>query len=81
MSNDESVAVIVNRIHELITEGYVDNDLEPLKCRYCDSTDLEDCNYSYLDGVLLQEYDCKCEKCGKLLGHWAFGCWEICFGG
>lgn len=58
--------------------GYIDKDGEPLKCYYCKSTDLEECNHDYLDetyhGTVL-EFDCRCKKCGKITGHWAYGHW------
>ena len=57
--------------------GYIDKDGTPLKCT-CGCEDLEDCNEDYLDGLgsIRLEYDCRCKKCGKILGHWAYGYWE-----
>ena len=79
--------IIIDKWHDLkyrfrdwlaIKRGYIDKDHEPLKCT-CGSTDLEECNQDYLNpgyrGTIL-EYDCRCKKCGKLLGHWAYGYWQ-----
>ena len=61
-----------------IKRGYIDTDHEPLKCT-CGSIDLEECNQDYLNpgyrGNIL-EFDCRCKKCGKILGHWAYGYWQ-----
>lgn len=61
-----------------IKRGYIGADHEPLKCT-CGSTDLEECNQDYLNAPYkntVLEFDCKCKKCGKLLGHWAYGNWQ-----
>ena len=55
--------------------GYIDKDLEPLKCA-CGRKELEDCNKAYVDNILV-EFDCRCKKCGKILNHWAYGHWDI----
>lgn len=58
--------------------GYISDDYEPLKCP-CGSTELEDTNKDYLNECYrntVLEYDCVCSKCGKLLGHWAYGHWD-----
>lgn len=61
-----------------IKRGYIAEDHEPLKCT-CGSTDLEECNQDYLDTyyrATMLEYDCRCKKCGKILGHWTYGYWQ-----
>ena len=56
---------------------YIDNDFTPLKCT-CGCKDLDSCNEEYLDGLgsVRLKYDCKCKKCGKILGHWEYGYWH-----
>lgn len=62
----------------LISFGYYDKDFTPLRCPHCKSEELEDCNIVTLNGYgsTILEYNCKCEKCGKILNHWAYGYWE-----
>ena len=56
--------------------GYTLKDGTPIKCSYCKSKDLEDCNYEYLETYIC-EHDCRCKNCGKVLGHWNYGYWEL----
>lgn len=57
--------------------GYMDDDHAPIKCRWCKSKELEDCNEDWLDGRCIRlEFDCRCKKCGKILNHWAYGYWN-----
>lgn len=68
------------RIHDwiLMKRGYIANDYEPLKCT-CGCDELDDCNEDYLDTgyrSTILEYDCRCTKCEKIIGHWAYGHWQ-----
>lgn len=54
--------------------GYLE-DGTPTKCS-CGSTDLGQCNEFYDGPYILCEYDCRCNNCGKILNHWAYGHWE-----
>lgn len=57
--------------------GYIANDGQPLKCFKCKSVELEEFN-RYTEGYgLTIEYSVKCKKCGQVLGHWAYGNWEM----
>ena len=58
------------------SKGYILKDRTPIKCPYCKSTKLEDCNVYRMEYVVL-EYDTKCAKCGKVLGHWNYGHWDL----
>lgn len=58
-----------------VKRGFISNNGTPLKCHECDSIDLKDYNKLYEEHILI-EYDCKCNKCGTMLGHWAYGYWE-----
>lgn len=62
-----------------IKNGYIEPDGTPIKCIHCDSTDLEEFNEYYIDGYgsTLAEYSVRCKKCGKTVGHWAYGYWDI----
>ena len=60
----------------MIYEGYINNYLEPIKCPYCNSNDLENKN-KYYDGDWLVEYQVYCKNCGEKLGHYAYGNWEL----
>lgn len=53
-----------------IDDGYIQEDGYPLKCQFCDSTNLDwKCN--------LEEKEVKCHDCGKLVGYWAYGNWTV----
>lgn len=62
-----------------IKNGYIEPDGTPIKCIHCDSTELEEFNEYHIDGYgsTLAEYSVRCKKCGKTVGHWAYGYWEI----
>ena len=62
-----------------IKNGYIEPDGTPIKCIHCDSTDLEEFNEYYIDGYgsTLAEYSVRCKKCGRTVGHWAYGYWDI----
>ena len=55
--------------------GYQSKHGDPLKCIYCKSKNLKDCNYDYLEHYIA-EHDRICEDCGQVVGHWAYGYWE-----
>lgn len=56
--------------------GYILKNGTPIKCPYCKSSVLEDCNVDRMEYVVL-EYDTRCAKCGKVLGHWNLGHWDL----
>lgn len=63
-------------IDELIEQGYIAEDGTPLKCK-CGNTDFETKN-SYGDGNnIVEEMDIYCKECGNLVGHWAYGAWDM----
>lgn len=59
--------------------GYIEPDGTPIKCIHCDSTELEEFNEYHIDGYgsTLAEYSVRCKKCGRTVGHWAYGYWDI----
>ena len=65
----------------MIDNGYLAEDLTPIKCTKCDSTNIKDSNHQISgwnipEGVLT-EYDAICADCGEILGHWAYGSWSL----
>lgn len=56
--------------------GYILKDRTPIKCPYCKSTLLEDCNVDRMEYIVL-EYDTRCKNCGKILGRWSYGHWDL----
>lgn len=68
-------------VHYMIDNGYYADDLTPIKCTKCNSTNIKDANrqvggWNIPDGVLT-EYDAICDDCGEVLGHWAYGGWSL----
>lgn len=55
-----------------IQKGYIDNDLNPLKCEKCGCRKFKEDNYDYLEHYVC-EYDVICKCCGSIEGHWAYG--------
>lgn len=69
-------------IEEMINEGYIAKDGTPLKCWNCKGTNFTEFGHDYLDycygvGVGLLEYQLKCDECGKNVGYWVAGHWEV----
>ena len=64
-------------IQQEIKEGYrAERTLEPLKCHWCDSENLEDRNHMGEDGRI-EEYEKHCNDCDKLVGIWSYGYWQL----
>lgn len=69
-------------INHMINEGFIAEDGTPLKCIHCEEKEFTEYDHDYLDycyghGVNLLEYKLKCNKCGKNVGYWVTGRWEI----
>ena len=67
-------------VEELVDSGCIDYEGQPVKCRYCGSKKLKECNkeiggYNIPEGCLC-EYDVCCEECGEIVAHWAYGGWD-----
>jgi hypothetical protein len=63
-------------IKQQIKDGYIGENLAPLKCVHCDSTNLE--NYGHIgDHMGCTEYYVRCKDCKKQVGTWAYGMWEL----
>jgi hypothetical protein len=64
-------------IQIMIEDGYwAKEDLQPIKCVDCESKDLEDFDYDYISHMVC-EYSRRCKDCNKVLGHWAYGNWQL----
>lgn len=61
---------------QLIFDGYIKEDGEPIKCLYCDSTNLHFNYKSHIQGVAT-ECKVKCNECGNDVGYYYCGIWEI----
>ncbi|PWA11103.1 hypothetical protein DCC39_10415 [Pueribacillus theae] len=67
-------------IEQMIKDGYHSkNDFEPIKCVHCQSTDLEDTDFivEELGTHVTTEYRKVCKKCGKEVGYWSYGNWQL----
>jgi hypothetical protein len=58
-----------------IEAGYVAEDGTPLKC-HCGCTEFTNVN-EYFCQYGREEYEQKCNNCGKIVGHWAYGYWQV----
>ncbi len=72
---------LVLSVKWLLFRGYLGKDLEPLKCPFCGSFNIKHCNheiggYNIPDGCIT-EYDAKCMNCEEIIGHWAYGSWDL----
>lgn len=57
-----------------IEEGYLADDLEPLRCINCESTEFKE-EVKSTDGGHVSEKESRCAACDKVMGYWAFGGW------
>lgn len=48
------------------------------QCFNCKSTDISQINIDMINSICC-EYDYKCKKCGKILGHFAYGSYQYDF--
>lgn len=65
-------------INQQIEDGYLDGkDGEPIRCHFCDSTNLEDLDHivEELGTHVVTEYKKKCLDCEEIVGEWAYGYW------
>lgn len=65
-----------DKIAKLISTGFLAEDLAPLMCTKCDSTELEDMTTS-TDGGFVSEFQRSCSACGAMAGYWAYGGWQL----
>ena len=65
-----------DKYNNLKDAKYIGENNEPIKCRFCGSKDLEDTDI-YKEECYVVEYNKVCKHCGKKLGCWSYGIWEI----
>lgn len=63
-------------VKDMVDNGFMSEDGEPLKCFKCESTELEDANIDRIEYGIL-EYDMRCKGCKTIVGHWAYGNWTL----
>jgi uncharacterized protein YaaW (UPF0174 family) len=59
-----------------VEEGYIKEDLTPLKCYKCKSTNLKNGKEYYGPGGI-EEYERVCGDCGSITGIWSYGSWQL----
>lgn len=64
-------------INKQIKDGYIDKNLAPLKCPFCNSIELESYDFYRHDQGFIEEYSVRCKHCQKDVGHWAYGGWSL----
>ena len=62
-------------INKQIRKGYLTEDMQPLKCPYCECDQLETYQTFYDDCHRLEEYWVRCSNCKKDVGLWSYGYW------
>ena len=63
-------------IQDSIDKGYINEVGKPLKCENCESTKFIEFD-TFAGPVGVEEYKLKCSGCGKVVGHWAYGNWQV----
>lgn len=77
---DLIVRTFEDYVQKMIKNGYwSEKDLEPIKCEYCDSKNLEDTNFlvEELGTHCVTEFKRVCKDCEKEVGYWSYGQWMI----
>lgn len=64
-----------DRVSQLIEDGYLEKDLEPVRCHKCRSACLTG-EVKAIDGRFVSEKEVSCTICGQVLGYWAYGHWQ-----
>ena len=62
-------------VKQLVDDGFIAEDGTPIKCS-CGCTDFERVK-EYYDTHSLVEYQLQCARCNKIVGHWAYGYWQV----
>jgi hypothetical protein len=55
--------------------GYIKEDGQPIKC-FCGCIDLRYRVTDRIDNIVCEQ-EVHCIRCSKLVGHWAYGNWQI----
>ena len=62
-------------IKQMVDDGYILEDGTPIKCS-CACQDFKQVR-EYYEEYYLVEYQLQCTRCNKIVGHWAYGCWQV----
>ena len=62
-------------IKELEEQGIIDENGYPLKCRDCGTSDFNE--REWYEWYVVVEREVTCKSCGKIVGSWQYGRWEI----
>jgi len=65
-----------DELSSLIEDGYIDSNLQPLKCTNCDEINIKEKTESTIAGQIAEK-SCYCGDCKKELGYWAYGAWQL----
>ena len=60
---------------ELDSEFIKNQEMFPIDCDCGCNEKIE--TYMYYESYGVCEYKVRCKQCNKLLGHWAYGHWQI----
>lgn len=63
-------------IAEAIEKGFINEDMEPIKCFKCGHEIFIDKTIS-LDGGVVSEKQRDCARCEQQNGYWAYGNWQV----
>lgn len=58
-----------------VDNGFMASNGAPLKCE-CGVTDFKQIN-QYYGECYIEEYQLECNECHKIVGHWAYGNWQV----
>ena len=63
-------------IKKQIKDGYINEDLAPLKCPFCDCKKLEEYQTFYENHMPIEKW-IRCTNCKKDVGIWSYGGWSL----
>lgn len=58
-----------------VNDGFISENGTPLKC-FCGCNSFKRIK-EYYGAFGIEEYSLQCEKCKKIVGHWAYGNWQL----
>lgn len=64
-------------IKDHIENGYLKEDLSPLKCFNCNGKNFSDNIKDTIEGFGACEIEVVCNDCEKQVGYWSYGHWLI----
>jgi len=63
-------------IQEEFEAGYIDDNLQPIKCHHCGGKTFKDHPVN-VENAGVMEYDRECDNCKEIVGSWSYGHWQI----